>query len=77
MDMPDAFESVVERRIREAMERGEFDDLPGTGEPLPGAGQPYDEMWWVKAWLKRNAVDPTRLRRCSPSADTAAGPDGD
>ena len=49
-------ESVVERRIREAMDRGEFDDLPGTGEPLPDAGSPYDELWWVKKWLKRNEL---------------------
>lgn len=49
-------ESVVERRIREAMERGEFDDLPGKGEPLPDAGKPYDELWWVRNWLKRNEL---------------------
>ena len=49
-------ESVVERRIKEAMERGEFDDLPGTGAPLPDAGQPYDELWWVKKWLQRNEI---------------------
>lgn len=61
MDMPDVYESVVERRIREAMERGEFDDLPGTGKPLPDAGQPYDELWWVKAWLRRNDIDAARL----------------
>jgi hypothetical protein len=47
-------ESVVERRIREAMDRGEFDDLPGIGEPFRDAGQPYHELWWVKSWLKRN-----------------------
>lgn len=29
-----AFEIIAERRIREAMERGEFDDLPGAGRPL-------------------------------------------
>ena len=27
-------DSVVERRIAEAMARGEFDDLPGVGRPL-------------------------------------------
>jgi hypothetical protein len=63
MDLPDAYESVVERRIREAMERGDFDDLPGIGKPLPDAGQPYDEMWWVKAWRRRNDIDATALRR--------------
>ena len=30
-----AFEYLAEQRIREAMERGEFDDLPGLGKPLP------------------------------------------
>ena len=25
---------IAERRMREAMERGEFDDLPGMGKPL-------------------------------------------
>ncbi len=29
-----AFEIVAEQRIREAMERGEFDRLPGAGQPL-------------------------------------------
>ncbi len=28
-------ESSVERQIREAQERGEFDNLPGAGKPLP------------------------------------------
>src|SRR5262249_58659236 len=27
-------DNLVERRIREAQEKGEFDDLPGTGAPL-------------------------------------------
>ncbi len=29
-----AFEIIAEQRIREAMERGEFDQLPGAGRPL-------------------------------------------
>jgi DnaJ homologue, subfamily C, member 28, conserved domain len=29
------YESIVERLIREAMDRGEFDELPYRGEPLP------------------------------------------
>jgi hypothetical protein len=28
------FDLIAEQRIAEAMERGEFDDLPGAGEPL-------------------------------------------
>ena len=30
----DVIEKIAEERIREAMRRGEFDDLPGKGEPL-------------------------------------------
>jgi len=30
----DFFAVIAERRILEAMERGEFDDLPGKGKPL-------------------------------------------
>ncbi len=29
------FDSIAERRIQEAMSRGEFDNLPGRGKPLP------------------------------------------
>lgn len=29
------FELIAEQRIREAIERGEFDNLPGMGKPLP------------------------------------------
>ncbi|MFS8099643.1 DUF1992 domain-containing protein [Lentzea alba] len=42
------FESWIDKQIREAQERGEFDDLPSAGKPLPGAGQPLEEDWWIK-----------------------------
>ena len=29
-----AFQKIIEKRIKDAQKRGEFDDLPGTGEPL-------------------------------------------
>ncbi|MET9066525.1 DUF1992 domain-containing protein [Streptosporangium sandarakinum] len=45
------FETWVDRQIREAAERGAFDDLPGAGKPLPGEGEPYEEMWWIKQKL--------------------------
>lgn len=50
------FESWVERQIRAAQERGEFDDLPGAGKPLPGLTGQYDEMWWVKQVAERERV---------------------
>ncbi|MFD0887223.1 DUF1992 domain-containing protein [Streptosporangium algeriense] len=43
-----SFETWIDRQIREATERGEFDDLPGAGKPIPGGGERDDEMWWIK-----------------------------
>ncbi|HEX6298964.1 MAG TPA: DnaJ family domain-containing protein [Acidimicrobiia bacterium] len=51
---PDMVESTADRMIREAMEAGDFDDLPGTGRPIPGKGRVDDDMWWVRSWLDRN-----------------------
>lgn len=39
---------LAENRIREAIERWEFANLPEAGWPIPGLDQPYDPMWWVK-----------------------------
>ena len=47
------FETWVERQLREAAERGAFDDLPGAGKPIPDMDQPHDELWWVKQKLRR------------------------
>ncbi|MFI0479753.1 DUF1992 domain-containing protein [Actinomadura sp. 9N215] len=46
-----SFESWIDGQIREAEERGEFDDLPGAGKPLPDANRPLDENWWIKQKL--------------------------
>ena len=54
--MQEGFETPVERAIREATERGEFDDLPGAGRPLD-LGRPDDPDWWVKAFARREGLD--------------------
>lgn len=46
------FESWIDRQIREAIERGEFDNLSGAGKPLEGLDDP-DENWWIKRKLER------------------------
>ena len=47
------FQSWVERQIQEAMERGEFDNLPGAGKPIADLDKPHDELWWIKDKLRR------------------------
>ncbi|MEE6263843.1 DnaJ family domain-containing protein [Plantactinospora sonchi] len=63
--MPSWYESRIERQIREARERGEFDNLPGAGKPLPGYGTDYDEDWWIRDWIRREELTglaPTSLK---------------
>lgn len=55
----DPFESLVERQIREAQERGEFDNLPGAGKPLKGLGESDDPDWWVRQLVQREGLDMT------------------
>ena len=61
------WESSVERQIREAQERGEFDDLPGAGKPLPDVDRPYDELWWVRRKMRSEGLSylppPLQLRK--------------
>ena len=71
-----SFETWVERRIREATERGEFDNLPGAGKPIPDLDKPHDELWWVREKLRREDfayLPPTiALRKAAEEALQAA-----
>ncbi len=51
-----AVERVAENRILQAIEEGQLDDLPGLGRPIPGIDEPYDPDWWVKSWIRREAL---------------------
>ncbi|MEY2426258.1 MAG: hypothetical protein QOI61_1830 [Actinomycetota bacterium] len=51
-----SFETWVDAQIREAKERGEFDNLPGTGKPLTNLDGNHDELWWIKQLLKREEL---------------------
>lgn len=61
-----SWESFAERRIREAIEAGEFDNVTGLGKPIPDIDQPLDENWWVKRKLRDenlSVVPPTIAAR--------------
>jgi hypothetical protein len=70
------FETWVERQIREAGERGAFDNLPGAGKPIPDLDRPHDELWWIRQKLRRenlSCLPPTMaLRREAEDALVAA-----
>ncbi|MDT0390417.1 DnaJ family domain-containing protein [Streptomyces dubilierae] len=51
------FGSWVDKQIRDAEARGEFDRLPGAGRPLPpDVESAYDELWWVKRKMAREGL---------------------
>jgi len=50
------WEPLIEKKIREAMEQGEFDDLSGKGEPIDLSENPFDDPDWRMAHrMLRNA----------------------
>lgn len=50
------WETLAEERIQEAMEAGEFEDLPGAGRPLSLREEnPYERSWRLAFHLLHNA----------------------
>ncbi|KUN05100.1 molecular chaperone DnaJ [Streptomyces yokosukanensis] len=51
------FDSWVDKQIRDAQGRGDFERLPGAGEPLPTeVDSVYDELWWIKRKMAREGL---------------------
>jgi hypothetical protein len=46
----------VDLQVRRAMERGDFDNLPGAGKPIEGLGDQHDPDWWVKKLVEREQI---------------------
>ncbi len=62
----DPFRDLAEQKIREAIARGEFDNLPGAGKPIDTEVS-TDPDWWIKWKLMEedsdlSALVPTRLQ---------------
>jgi hypothetical protein len=46
----------VDHQLRLAMERGEFDNLPGAGKPIKDLGPQHDPDWWIKRLVEREKI---------------------
>lgn len=46
----------VDRVVDQAIARGEFDNLPLAGKPIPGIGAHHDPDWWLKALIEREQI---------------------
>ncbi|MDR0436381.1 MAG: DUF1992 domain-containing protein [Propionibacteriaceae bacterium] len=61
MDEPTpVFEGFVERKVREALEAGAFDGLPGAGKPLRLRHE-RDPDWWLRSKIEDEALDVREL----------------
>ncbi len=65
-------ESALDKAIREAAERGEFDNLPGAGKPLPMRNS-GDPDWWLKALMEREQISPDLTVSLRREADDFPG----
>jgi hypothetical protein len=55
--------AIVETAIQQAIRRGDFDDLPGAGKPIPGLGEHHDPDWWI-----RRKIESEQLTGLGPPA---------
>ncbi len=46
----------VDLQVQRAIERGEFDNLPGTGKPIPDLDTTHDPNWWLKRFIEREQI---------------------
>lgn len=56
-------ESSVDRQVREAIERGEFDNLPGAGQPIPDLARSDNPSWWAKGFIEQARSDNQRTEQ--------------
>jgi len=46
----------VDTVVDQAIRRGEFDDLPLQGKPIPGLRGTHDPDWWLKNLVEREQI---------------------
>ena len=46
----------VDMQVQQAMRRGDFDNLPGAGKPIPDIDRPHDPDWWLKRLIERERI---------------------
>ena len=51
-----ALQIIADNKIRAAIEAGEFDNLPGFGQPSAIIDEPYDPHWGIRRKLQREQL---------------------
>jgi hypothetical protein len=66
--------AYVEVAIQQAIRRGDFENLPGAGKPLPGLNDRHDPDWWIRRKIeneKLTGLGPPALMLRVESAELA------
>jgi hypothetical protein len=50
-----SYTSWIDKQIREAEDRGAFEDLPGAGKPLPTRGE-FSAEAWARDYMRREGI---------------------
>lgn len=58
-----AIQIVAEDKLRQAIAEGEFDHLPGLGQPHPIFDEPYDPHAWLRRKLAREGLGEAAAQR--------------
>jgi hypothetical protein len=58
-----AIQIIANNKIRSAIDAGEFENLPGLGQPAAIFDEPYDPNWWIRRKLVREALQHVLVRR--------------
>ena len=56
-----AIQIIAENKIRAAIEAGEFDNLPGLGQPAEIFEEAYDPHRWIRSKMTREQIGTPRL----------------
>ena len=72
-------QEYVDQQLRIAMERGDFDNLPGAGKPIKDLGSQHDPDWWIKRLIERENITGVlppalQLRKDDAELDAQARP---
>jgi hypothetical protein len=66
VDIGSALRRLADRRIEEAMQRGDFDNLSGAGKPIDLEPMPAEEdarlTWWAIRILRQSDFIPDEVR---------------
>ena len=61
----------VDLQVQRAIDQGDFDNLPGTGKPIPDLDTTHDPDSWIKRFIEREQITGVLPPALSPRVEDA------